>query len=164
MKTSTILASLAPILSVILFISCESHEQKADKLIRNYKLNSQISEKHNATKTFALKTKKIEHVKNPLDKNIVLHDEWTYFKTEIDRRILDNETKIIEIKSKVKLSNKESKRLTNLENNNIELKSQLKKYEEEIKIKWESFKLEVNQNLSEIDLGLKDLSPIQLEK
>jgi hypothetical protein len=157
MKTIKHTRTLSSIFSFILLFSCESHETQADKLVRKYKLENEASSKNKSNKEISLALKKIDNVKNPIENKIIFQSEWTHYKTEIEKRIRLNEIKIAEIKRKPTNSAKYFKKVSNLERSNLELRNQLKKFEEEIKIKSESFQQELNSDLTEIESELVNL-------
>lgn len=87
--------------------------------------------------------------------------EWKVFKAESEAKILDNETRIAELKVKM---NKPGNtfdglyrtRIEKLEAKNTELKSKLKNYDGN-ETQWKTFKSDFNRDMNEIGNNIKDL-------
>lgn len=139
--------------SLMIFASCESPEQKtgdAFELVKEEKMmakDSFIAEK--------------EIIKAPTKVEVVIKnesvDEWKKFKLETEKKILVNENKIKEIKGIPDSNTKLYRQVTTLEKNNNDLRKQMDEYNEEMKVKWESFKVKINHDVNEIGIELQDL-------
>ena len=87
--------------------------------------------------------------------------EWKVFKAESEAKILDNETRIAELKAKI---NKPGNtfdglyrtRIEKLEAKNTELKSKLNNYNGN-ETGWKTFKSDFNRDMDEIGNNIKDL-------
>ncbi len=87
--------------------------------------------------------------------------EWKVFKADSESKILDNETRIAELKVKM---NKPGNtfdgiyrtRIEKLESKNTELKSKLKNYDGN-ETEWKTFKSDFNRDMNEIGSNIKDL-------
>lgn len=147
------LIKIGTLMSMILF-SCESHEQKADEAFDLVKEEKMLS------KDSSLKQREI--IEEPEKKEILKinqnMDEWTKFKTNIEKKILKNEDKIKVIKNVPNANTKLLRQVTNLEKENNDLRRQMNEYNEEVKLRWENFKLKINHDANEIDIELKDLT------
>ncbi|MDP1745763.1 MAG: hypothetical protein Q8L90_09310, partial [Bacteroidota bacterium] len=84
-------------------------------------------------------------------------DEWKKFKFETEKKILVNENKIKEIKGIPDSNTKLYRQVTTLEKNNNDLRKQMDEYNEEMKVKWESFKVKINHDVKEIGIELQDI-------
>lgn len=134
--------------------SCESHEQKADDAFDAFKIKKAIIKDsviiiNNNTNQEPPKTEIV------IKKEIV--DEWTKFKIDIENKIIANDKKIKEIKSIPNLSAKLLRKVKGLEKDNNDLRRQIDEYKEEVKVKWEQFKTDINHGTDEISIELKDL-------
>lgn len=139
--------------SLILF-SCESHEQKAVEafdLVKEEKMLAKDSSLN--TKKTMEEPKKIELVKK--DQN---PDEWMRFRVETEKKILSNDNKIKVIKNIPNANVKLLRKLASLEKENNDLRRQMDEYQEEVKVKWENFKLKISHDANEIDIELKDMT------
>lgn len=89
-------------------------------------------------------------------------EEWQAFKNEAESKINDNETRIAELREKMKKSGKTmdsmyEKKISNLQDKNRELKMKLENYETN-QSDWESFKTEFNHDMEEFGKAFKDLT------
>lgn len=140
--------------SCILFIiatSCGSHENKPDDAFDRVKQVRMLSNDSNFTSDEILE----ESMKTEKVKKIVILDEWTKYKNEIERKIRQNENKIKEIKALPEAMATSSDEVNNLEKANTELRSKMDEYNEEVKVKWEMFKTSMNHNVNVIEIELK---------
>jgi len=139
--------------SLIVFVSCESPEQKTDNAFELVK-----EEKMMAKDSFIVE-KEINKV--PTKVEVVIKnesvDEWKKFKFETEKKILVNENKIKEIKGIPDSNTKLYRQVTTLEKNNNDLRKQMDEFNEEMKVKWESFKVKINHDVNEIGIELQDL-------
>jgi hypothetical protein len=139
--------------SIMIFVSCESPEQKTDEAFDHVK-----EEKMMAKDSFIVE-KEITKVQTKVE--IVMKnesvDEWKKFKFETEKRILINENKIKEIKGIPDSNTKLYRQVTTLEKDNNDLRRQMDEYNEEMKVKWESFKVKINHDVNEIGIELQDI-------
>lgn len=139
--------------SLMIFVSCESPEQKTDEAFQLVK-----EEKMMAKDSF-IAEKEITKVASKVEvviKNESV-DEWKKFKLETEKRILINENKIKEIKGIPDSNTKLYRQVATLEKDNNDLRRQMDEYNEEMKVKWESFKVKINHDVNEIGIELQDL-------
>jgi thymidylate synthase len=85
------------------------------------------------------------------------------FKLESDNKIAENEKVIAELKAKAKMESNAAKRdfekeLAVLEQKNQSLKEKMSYYKDEGDDKWESFKMEFDQDIDSLGQALKDLT------
>lgn len=140
--------------SLLIFVSCESPEQKTDdafELVKEEKMMAKDS--FNPQKEATKVTTKVEII----TKNESI-DEWKKFKLETEKRIVMNENKIKEIKGIPDSNPKLYRKVTTLEKNNNDLRKQMDEYNEEMKLKWESFKVKINHDVNEIGIELQDIT------
>lgn len=149
--------SLSFILILLLFMaSCESHEKKVDDAFEKVK-----ESKMNGTDTTNVPTIiPPEETKIKVVVKNELVDEWLIFKNETDLKInySDDQIKILRSKKgKSENQNKFEKQITELEQKNNDLRKQMNDYNEEMKLKWEKFKLGINHDIDEIAIELNDV-------
>jgi hypothetical protein len=141
-------------LPILILFSCESHEQKADDAFESYKTKKIESIDtvyiHKEISDESIKKKSV--IKND---NI---DEYSKFKVELEKKIIINETLIKKIKNEPTSKSKNYKKASSLEKENIELRNQLIKYKDELKLNWDKFQLEIDQKVKNINDELKNLS------
>jgi chromosome segregation ATPase len=118
--------------------------------------------------------KKVENAENKLQdakENVVdakkklnqaLADSIQNFRKISEERILANENKYAELRSKIASEKKEKRakyetKLAKLEQTNRDLKQKLANYKEEQKDKWEIFKSGYNRDMNELDNEFKSL-------
>jgi hypothetical protein len=134
-------------------VACESHEQKADDAFEQVK-----EEKSTINSSPIISNKIIEEPKKAeLPKKNENSDEWSVFKSEMEKKILVNENKIKALKKTPDASTKLLRKITGLEDDNNNLRKQMDEYHEEMKMKWENFKLKINHDVNEINIELKDM-------
>lgn len=139
--------------SLMIFVSCESLEQKTDdafELVKEEKMMAKDS--FIAEKEITKVPTKVEVV----TKNESV-DEWKKFKFETEKRIHINENKIKEIKGIPDSNTKLYRHVATLEKDNNDLRRQMDEYNEEMKVKWESFKVKINHDVNEIGIELQDI-------
>lgn len=133
------------------FISCESHEQKADN----------PSDSASGESLFSMDTNKHTAIPMPRETAPVLKNEtlsdWEKFKMETEKKIVANENKIKEIKSIPNENAQLFRKVSSLEKDNNGLRKQLDDYNLEEKARWEKFKLQMNRDVSDIGNELKDM-------
>jgi len=139
---------------VVILASCESREQKPDDAFEHVKEEKMISK----DTTSVSKEIVDEPIKKEPIKKIENIDEWTKFKMETEKKIVANEKKIKQIKEIPNSNSKLLRKVTGLEQDNNDLRKQMDEYNEEVKLKWENFKMTMNHNVNEIDIELKDLT------
>lgn len=153
MKTLFTLKFLFLLTASVFVVSCESHEKKADGYVRS-KYSIKVAEGD--------KKATIHKVLNPSEKkrteNVKVMNEWELFKLETEKKIRLNEKEIERLKSHALTTQKMSRKLTDLEEANNDLKIQLKQFNEEVIVKWENFKTSMNHDVNEIGLELDDIS------
>lgn len=141
-------------LSVIILVSCESHEQIAGDAFEIVKEEKMLSnDSADITKAMVQEPVKTQIVK--INENM---DEWTIFKIETEKKILTNEKKIKEIKNIHNANANLLRKVTNIEKGNNDLRNQMNDYNEEVKLKWETFKSTINHDVNEINIELKEIS------
>lgn len=141
--------------SVMILVSCESHEQEKDNAFEQVKeekmtANENISD--SVIKEIVEEPKKLGSAmknENP--------DEWTKFKIDTEKKIRTNENKIKEIKGIPNADSKLLRTILSLEKDNNDLRKQMDEYHEEMKMKWENFKTKINHDVNEIGIELKDI-------
>jgi exonuclease VII large subunit len=89
--------------------------------------------------------------------------EWQEFKDETNEAIAKNEQKISEMKLKMKESGKEfdanyQQKINQLEERNKEMKTKVANYKSDASANWESFKREVNHDMTELGDAFKNLT------
>ncbi len=133
--------------------SCESHEQKADDAFDIVKQERMFpKDSIHAKEEIIEEAKKTEVVKKKENQ-----DEWTKFRTDMEKRIALNEIKIKEIKNTPNATSKLLKKVANLEKDNNDLREEMEEYYQDMKAKWENFKLKLNHDANDVDLELKAL-------
>lgn len=139
--------------SLLIFVSCESPEQKTDgafELVKEEKMmakDSFIAE----NEIPKVVTKVAIVMKN---ENV---DEWKKFKLETEKKILKNENQIKEIKGMPDSNAKLYRKVATLEKNNNDLRRQMDEYNEEMKMKWASFKVKIDHDVNDIGIELQDI-------
>ena len=88
-------------------------------------------------------------------------NEWKVFKAESEAKIIDNEVRIAELKTKMNkpgntFDGMYRTRIEKLEAKNTELKSKLKNYDGN-QTGWQTFKSDFNRDMNEIGSNIKDL-------
>ena len=88
-------------------------------------------------------------------------NEWKVFKAESEAKIIDNEVRIAELKTKMNkpgntFDGMYRTRIEKLEAKNTELKSKLKNYDGN-QTGWQTFKSDFNRDMNEIGGNIKDL-------
>jgi hypothetical protein len=154
LKTTFILRILPTVVCIIGLTSCESHEQKADDPFEKIKEEKQVikdsivinKEMPKATKVVEV-TKKIENA-----------DDWSKFKTDLEKKIFSNETTIKTLKEKPEASSKTLRKVGNLEKENNNLRNQLEQYTEDAKVRLETFKTQTNHDVNQIEIELNDIT------
>lgn len=168
MNTSTLnsLKCTAACLSAILFIACESHEQKADDAFERVKEEKQIDQDSGGADV-VMQQPIIQEVKIPEaaslevkkpDIKVIYQDDWAKFRAETEKKILINEGKIKVIKSTPGTSAKMLEELSSKEKDYNDLRRKLDEYSEEMKEALGKFKVKMNHEVNEISIDLNDLT------
>lgn len=153
MKIHIVSKIIASCFCAILIASCESREQKADDAFDRVKQAKEESAGQGVLVTEISK----QPTASVTIKKIEKPDEWTAFRGETEKKVAANDTLIKAIKSNPNSSSKMLKKLANLEKDNNDLRKQLDEYREEVKVKWETFKANMNEQANEIEVELKDI-------
>jgi len=155
MKNQLLLINL--LLSAILFSSCESHEKKVDDAY------DKVKESKNTIRDTVKVYVKVEKMitKNKIVTKTDFIDEWTVFKNEIEDKIIASEDKIKELKAQKNTAGNKDKfdrQVTRLEQRNNDLRKRMNDYNEEVKVKWQRFKMSMNHDIDAIDIEVKDVT------
>jgi len=99
---------------------------------------------------------------NAANQVVATAEEWEAFRNESDLKIKANETRVTELNVKMKkpgeiLDATYEKRITNLEQQNSEMRAKLVAYDKS-QSNWDSFKREFNHDMDEIGQALKDFT------
>lgn len=137
--------------SIIILVSCESHEQKADVAFERVKEEKMMPQD-------SVISDKKEVIK--VNENI---DEWSKFNIEIENKIIFNENKIKKIRSIPNTNAELLRKVTFLEKDNNDLRVRMAKYNEEVEEKWVNFREKMNHDVDELSKSFKDL-PIKNDK
>ena len=141
------------------FVSCESHEPKSDAFEKVKEAKLASSEKKTQAKGIISDPAKTEtEIPSAILPKNEIRVEWDNFKTEMENKFLGNETKIRQIKSKANTNTKQLKQVAGLEKENNDLRRQMDEYNEEVKARWETFKVKMNHDANEIGIELKDIT------
>jgi len=148
-NTIIVLVGALILISEATFTSCESSAQKVD----NAKVEVQDAKQN---------LKDAQYDATVEAKRVASAEEWKTFKAETDVKIEYNETRIAELKAKMKTSGKTldalySKSVDALEQRNKELKMRMDNYEKG-QTDWEKFKTEFNHDLEGLGQAFTDLT------
>jgi len=137
------------IMAGTIFTSCQSSIQKQDAA--QAKVRDAKRELNEAQKDA-----------NAANQVVATAEEWEAFRNESELKIKANETRIAELNAKMKkpgeiLDAVYEKKITNLEQQNKEMRVRLLGYEKN-QSNWESFKREFNHDMDAIGQALKDLT------
>ncbi len=108
--------------------------------------------------------KELADAKQPMENPDEYLSEYHQFKIDFEKKIIKNEKKMAELKTKyVKVNEKEdaafNKEISVLVNRNKDLKKKMANYKmDNDMLKWESFKKEFKQNMDELGFDLKAFS------
>lgn len=96
-------------------------------------------------------------------KKAATNEEWIEFKQETDSVIRVNESRIAELKVKIKNTSKSihtsyEKKVDTLEQKNANLKAKLANYKNDADTDWQSFKQEFKYDMNELSQALKGLT------
>ena len=114
-----------------------------------------------AQKESAAKSNVAEAKQDLQDTKVSNANEWIKFKAESQAKILDNEKRIIELKTKMNepgstFDGLYRTRIEKLEAKNKELKTKLNNYDGN-ETQWKTFKSDFNRDMNEIGNNIKDL-------
>jgi DNA repair ATPase RecN len=148
-KNIFILAVTITIMAGTIFTSCQSSIQKqeaAKAKVRDAKQDLNAAQKD----------------ANAAAQVVATAEEWKAFRSESELKIRDNEIRITELNVKMKKPGEifdaiYEKKITNLEQQNKEMRARLVAYEKS-QSNWESFKREFNHDMDAIGQALKDLT------
>ena len=159
LKTTIVSTVIIGCLSVILLVSCKSHEQKTDdafeQIKEEKKLTNDSDKINNAmvvekSKVLPDSGKVIPQTKKAIP------DERTQFKIETTKKIETNQSKIKQMKASPDAGM--SRKVTSLEKDNNNLMIKMDEYNKDEKMKWELFKANINQDVNEIGIELKTIN------
>ncbi len=90
-------------------------------------------------------------------------NEYDRFKAESEAKLIANDVKIAALKDQLKTDKKEirtkyEKQLTELEQKNAKLKSNIAEYKETDKNKWEKFKVSFNEDLDALGKAISGIA------
>ncbi|MFE3867229.1 hypothetical protein ACFX5E_03960 [Flavobacterium sp. LS2P90] len=90
-------------------------------------------------------------------------EEWKKFKAETNVRITENESRIAELKVKMKNTGNSmdamyAKKIDELEQKNKQIKIKVDSYKNDTSDDWESFKKEYNHDMDQLSQALKDMA------
>jgi len=136
-------------MAVTIFTSCRSSVQKQEAA--QVKVQDAKQELNTAQKDA-----------NAAAMVVATAEEWEAFRNESELKIKANEIRITELNVKMKKPGEifdeiYEKKITNLEQQNREMRARLVAYEKS-QSNWESFKREFNHDMDEIGQALKDLT------
>jgi len=147
-------------ISTIFLFSCESHESAADdaflEVKKDKKNPSTIDEQETTLAIATVESKdKIVYITKK-----VASSDWMLFAQDIDKKILINKSMIKELKGSSLTSSKLLRRIIILEKDNLSYDQELLNYKQEEKIRWESFKMKMNQEVSALEIELKSMEQV----
>ena len=90
-------------------------------------------------------------------------EEWKQFKAETNIRIAENESRIAELKVKMKNTGNSvdamyAKKIEELEQKNTEIKNKVESYKNDSRDDWQSFRQEFNHDINQLSEALKDIN------
>jgi len=148
-KTIFILSVTITLMAGAIFTSCQSSIQKQEAARDKVK---DARQDLNAAQKDA----------NAAAQVVATAEEWEAFRNDSELKIKANEIRITELNVKMKKPGEifdeiYEKKITNLEQQNREMRARLVAYEKS-QSNWESFKREFNHDMDEIGQALKDLT------
>jgi DNA repair ATPase RecN len=148
-KNIFILAVTIVVMAGTIFMSCQSSIQKQEAA--QAKVKDARQELNSAQKDASAAAQVV-----------ATEEEWEAFRNESELKIKANETRINELNVKMKKPGEifdeiYEKKITNLEQQNKEMRARLAAYETS-QGNWESFKREFNHDMDGIGQALKDLT------
>lgn len=142
-------------ISILVFPSCESHEKKVDDAFETVKEEKKLLQDSDSVANLTIKDEKKIDPAKITEKP----DEWTCFKNEIEKKIVLNEKKIKEIKGTPNTNSKLLVKVSHLEQDNNNLRTQMEEYKKEEKIRWDKFQSKLKEQANDINAELKQVSP-----
>jgi len=148
-KTIFILSVTITLMAAAIFTSCQSSIQKQEAA--RDKVQDARQDLNAAQKDA-----------NAAAQVVATAEEWEAFRNDSELKIKANEIRITELNVKMKKPGEifdeiYEKKITNLEQQNREMRARLVAYEKS-QSNWESFKREFNHDMDEIGQALKDLT------
>jgi ABC-type transport system involved in Fe-S cluster assembly fused permease/ATPase subunit len=144
--------------SVMLIVSCKSHEQKTDDAFEQVKEEKKLtndSNKINNAMVVEKSTVMSDTARKTPDTKKTIPDERTLFKIETTKKIQTNQDRIKQMKAFPNAGI--NKKVINLEKDNNNLMIKMDEYNKDEKLKWELFKANMNQDVNEIGIELKTI-------
>jgi hypothetical protein len=124
--------------------------------------------------------KKEENVENAKEKVIIATDaldkaradsanEYQHYKEESEKKINENNEKILALKQEIQLEKSEMKRknqkeLDELDRKNLKLKLRMQEYKQGDKNAWQEFKLNFNKDMDELGKSISELAHKNMDK
>ncbi len=146
----TIILFLAYITLSITFVSCESHEQKADEAFNSFRDNKNKT----IDSVIVYRDTSIIVISKP-DKKLEKVEECVKFKNDFEEKVKQNEITIKKIKAYQDLNPKSFRKIANLEFVNSQLLKQISNYQEEAKKNWLLFEEKLTKEAQDLDIELK---------
>ena len=149
MKKMIFILAVTTIMAGTIFTGCQSSTQKqqaAQDKVQDSRQDLNAAQKN----------------ANEVAQKAATAEEWKTFKSESELKIKDNEIRINELTVRMKKPGESfdalyEKKITNLGQQNKDLKARLEAYEKS-QSNWESFKREFNHDMDAIGQALKDLT------
>jgi hypothetical protein len=124
--------------------------------------------------------KKEENVENAKEKVVIATDEldkaradsaneYQMYRDASDKKISDNNEKILALKEEIKLERSElrtknQKAIDELDQKNMKLKDRIKQYKQGDKNGWEAFKLSLNKDMDELGKSISSMAQKNMDK
>jgi hypothetical protein len=124
--------------------------------------------------------KKEENVENAKEKVVIATDEldkaradsaneYQMYKDASDKKISDNNEKILALKEEIKLEKSElktknQKAIDELDQKNMKLKDRIHQYKQGDKNGWEAFKLSFNKDMDELGKSISSMAQKNMDK
>jgi len=146
----TVILFLVCISLSITFVSCESHEQKADEAFNDFRdkktktIDSVIVYRDTSKTVITKPDKKLEKI-----------EECVKFKNDLEEKVKLNDITIKKIKAYQDLNPKSFRKIANLEFVNSQLLKQISDYQEEAKKNWLLFEEKLTKEAKDLDIELK---------
>ncbi|MDD4993236.1 MAG: hypothetical protein PHR83_13500 [Paludibacter sp.] len=158
LKTTIVSKTIIACFSVLLIVSCKSHEQKTDDAFEQVKEEKKLtndSNKINNAMVVEKNTVMSDTARKTPDTKKIVPDERTLFKIETAKKIQTNQNRIKQMKALPNMGM--NRKVTNLEKDNNNLMIKMDEYNKDEKLKWELFKANMNQDVNEIGIELKTI-------
>ena len=147
-------------LSILILVACESNKQNKNVVFERVKEGRMSSsDSIPSNNEIALKPKNIKLIKRNKKHvtKIKIQDEWSQFKIEMNKKIVENEIKIQEIKDTPDVNSKLSRKAKRAEKSNNKLREKMAEFNEEGIEKRKEFIAKMNQSAGNIENDLKDM-------